>query len=441
MTRNLADRLASLAIVLVERLGYLLSLAPLLIGRLRTGRWPGAPEELALDIGLGIVILGVALLMGYARRQTLRVDSLRKTLNEAIIHDLKNPLTAIMGCLSCVIEDHADAALRGRLMNLALHSCKSQMNLLETLVDTSRLEHGELVAGKAAIKTAKLLEDCLGDVRGAAAHLGVELTSTTSGALPEEIHGDADLLPRVICNLLHNALKYTPSGGTVSLDVKAGGAGLVFEISDTGIGIGPDQISRLFKKYYRVEGADQSSRRGSGLGLYFCRLVIEAHGGKVAIKSRVGAGTTVVFDIPDCPGARPFMREADRTARWDDRRRRLLLVEDDATVRAALQAALAKDHDVDGLHSGEEALARLASRKPDLLLLDITPPGSDGFEACRALRAAAKQGGVPILFMTNRRDDKTFLDSLAEGGNAFIAKPFAMPQLRERLVHLLQRAP
>ena len=105
MTRNTVDALAHASIVVVERAGYLLAFAPFFIDRLRTGLWPTSVFSLALDSALGAVIFLVAALMGYARRQAIRVNSLRTTLNEAIIHDLKNPMTAIMGCLSVVLED------------------------------------------------------------------------------------------------------------------------------------------------------------------------------------------------------------------------------------------------------------------------------------------------------------------------------------------------
>ncbi|MBI4424493.1 MAG: HAMP domain-containing histidine kinase [Elusimicrobia bacterium] len=298
MTRKSLDRLADLAMILVERIGYLMAFAPFVIGRWGGDARPSTAPALLLDAGLGCAILAVALLMGYSRRQAHRVNSLRRTLNEAIIHDLKNPMTTIMGCLSCVVEDALDAPQRDKLINLALHSCRSQMILLETLVDTSRLEHGELVAETRAIRTRTLLDSCLNDVAGIAEHVGVSLRAGHTGVMPPMLQGDPDLLPRALCNLLHNAVKYTPPGGSVSLNARFGPTGFVFEINDTGIGIRPEHIDRLFRKYYRVEGADQTSRRGSGLGLYFCRLVIEAHGGKVGIESKAGSGTTITFNIP-----------------------------------------------------------------------------------------------------------------------------------------------
>lgn len=270
----------------LERASYALALLPLVLG----GRW------LAGDLVLGAVILGLVLLMRRTRRLTERIDSLRKTMNEAVIHDLKNPMTSIMGCLSCVLEDELPVAQRRKLLSLALHGCKTQMTLLETLVDTNRLEHGELTLRPEPLDVRKLLGGCLDGVRGTAAHLGVTLEEDISPEFPSVVRVDPDLFPRVILNLLHNALKYTHSGGTVRLRASVEAGRPLLEIRDTGIGIAPEHIARLFEKYYRVEGGDQTGRRGSGLGLYFCRMVAEVHGGTIRVASDPG-GTSVLLSL------------------------------------------------------------------------------------------------------------------------------------------------
>lgn len=283
----------------VERLGPFLAFSPLLVDRWKTGRWPSSSFDLALNAAVGCAIILVAMLMGYARRKTRRVADLRRTLNETIVHDLKNPMATIMGAVSCILENPLlESGQRSTLASLALRSCRSQMTLLETLLDTSRLEDGELVAKRQPIRTRALLDACMGDVQGAASYAGVKLRSSRADGVPEEIYGDPDLLARALSNLLHNAVKYTPRDGDVRLNVRSGDTGMLFEIDDAGPGIPPEHIGNLFKKYYRVEGSDQSGRHGSGLGLYFCRLAVEAHGGSVAVESEVGRGTRVTFNIP-----------------------------------------------------------------------------------------------------------------------------------------------
>lgn len=233
-----------------------------------------------------------------ARHKAERVDGLRKTMAEAIIHDLKNPMTSVMAGIVCALDEETSPAQRTRLLTIALAGCKSQMTLLETLVDTGRIESGELSPRLERVSTRDLLAGCLDDVRGSAQHLKVTLDESRTRDLPVEITVDPGLFTRAVMNLLHNALKYTPPGGTVTLSALRSEGEFRFSVADTGVGIPPEHIGRLFQKYYRVEGTAQADRRGSGLGLYFCRMVVEAHGGRISVASAAGTGTTVSFSIP-----------------------------------------------------------------------------------------------------------------------------------------------
>lgn len=277
---------------------YLLAAAPFVFRYLETGHWPMGARSLIVHALLSGLIFLVIGLMREARARAEVIDGFRKTMNEAIVHDLKNPMTSVMGCLSCVLNDSVLAAQQRKLLQLALHSCRAQMVLLETLVDTSRMEQGEMTARRDRLRVRELLDDILDDTRGAAEHLGVSLRERIAPDLPQEMMADEGLLHRVLCNLIQNALKYTHSGGSVSLDVGVQGGSFRFAVTDTGIGIPAKHLERLFGKYYRVEGGDQSMRRGSGLGLYFCRLAVEAHGGRIRVVSEVDQGTTISFDIP-----------------------------------------------------------------------------------------------------------------------------------------------
>jgi signal transduction histidine kinase len=279
------------------RLWYALALLPA-GALLLAGRRPWGGPDLAADGVLAAVIFALIWQMRRARRMTERVDGLRRTMNEAVVHDLKNPMTSIMGCVSCALDDDMSAERRAKLLRLALHGCKTQMALLETLIDTNRLEHHELRVRRETLDAKALFAESLDGVRGTAANLGVTLDEDISPRFPAVLRADPDLLPRVIVNLLHNALKYTPPGGSVLLRASVEKGRPELEIRDTGIGIAPQHIQRLFEKYYRVEGGDQMSRRGSGFGLYFCRLVVEAHGGAIQVSSGVGRGTSIRFSLP-----------------------------------------------------------------------------------------------------------------------------------------------
>jgi signal transduction histidine kinase len=118
---------------------------------------------------------------------------------------------------------------------------------------------------------------------------------------------DHDLIFRVFENLLLNALKYSRRGGRVSVSADFADGVFRFAVSDSGAGIAPEHVRKVFDKYFRVEGQESRSRKGSGIGLYFCRLAVEAHGGTIVIDSTPGRGTTVTFDLPAGPSVRPLL--------------------------------------------------------------------------------------------------------------------------------------
>lgn len=138
---------------------------------------------------------------------------------------------------------------------------------------------------------------------------------------------------------------------------------------------------------------------------------------------------------------RSLARRSTREAMTSDARQCVMVIDDDNTIRAMLQTFLERRYTVVGLSHGEEALEFIESYKPNLLILDINLPGSDGFEICRSVRSKAEHAKLPILFMTVRKDDKSFLDSLDSGGNSFITKPFEMAELKEKIEYLLRGRP
>ena len=135
----------------------------------------------------------------------------------------------------------------------------------------------------------------------------------------------------------------------------------------------------------------------------------------------------------------PFWKpEPKKEVASDGKRPGLLVIDDDSVIRVTLETALGKQYNVISLSNGEEVVLQIENYKPDLLILDINMPGSDGFEICKEVRAQAKLRNLPILFMTARKDDASFLKSLETGGDSYIPKPFEMPDLRERIEYLLK---
>jgi len=281
----------------IEVIGYFIFLIPWIPDLLREGALSYGASDLAVKIILGAAVLAFLALLRDVRKKISSLDVLKQDLSMAAIHDLKGPLTSIIGALSLISEPDMDALTKERLLKVAADSSHSMVKLIETLVDTERMEIAKMRLQPEEFDLRTHITACLVPFDSVSGDTGIKMKLSAEAGMPL-IRADKDLLGRVYENLLINAFKYSRRGGEVSIKIGFSGDIFHFEIKDAGVGISPEYINEIFGKYYRVEGREQDSRRGSGLGLYFCRLAVEAHGGTIRITSVKGEGTTVSFDIP-----------------------------------------------------------------------------------------------------------------------------------------------
>lgn len=281
----------------LEIASYFLPAVPWLVGGPADPAGPAWPTGLFVKIALSAVLAVFIWLLHDLRKKTSELESMKKNLSHAAIHDLKGPLTAIIGALSIVEEPGVDPVVRDKLLNVAAQSSKDMVKLIHILLDTERMEIAAMVLEKTDLSVGPLVKDALVNLVPVSEAAGIGLTVLVEEGLPP-LYADHDLMIRVLENLLLNAVKYSRRGDKIELRAGYSGGTFRFEVSDTGVGIASENIERVFEKYYRVEGQESESRKGSGIGLYFCRLAVEAHQGKINISSRPGKGTRVLVEIP-----------------------------------------------------------------------------------------------------------------------------------------------
>lgn len=281
----------------MEIASYFLLAVPWLAGDAWVAALAGGPRgvyvKTALSAAMGVFIW----LLHDLRKKSYALEAMKKNLSNAAIHDLKSPLTSIIGALSIVEEPGVDPVVRDKLLKVAAQSSKDMIKLIRVLLDTERMEIAAMVLEKQELQVGPLIKEAMASLEPVAAETGIELKVIVGGDLPA-LYADHDLMIRVLENLLLNAIKYSRRGDKIELRASRAEGALRLEVSDTGIGIAPENIERVFEKYYRVEGQEAESRKGSGLGLYFCRLAVEAHKGKIHISSRPGQGTKVLVEMP-----------------------------------------------------------------------------------------------------------------------------------------------
>jgi signal transduction histidine kinase len=238
------------------------------------------------------------------KKQQYELEKMNLSKDEFISlasHQLRTPATAIKQLLGMLLEGFY-GKVPEELMPIiekAYINNERQLNIVNSLLKVAQLDSGKVVIRKEQIDITEMLESVANEYKDSAAvrHQSLRYRPNPSGPLYLDV--DRENLRMTVCNLMDNALKYTPEGGSITLGVKQGKDGVVIYISDTGVGIGEDDISKLFEKFVRIPNELSQKVGGSGLGLYWVRKIVDLHGGKTEVKSRLGSGTTFSIILPE----------------------------------------------------------------------------------------------------------------------------------------------
>jgi CheY-like chemotaxis protein len=254
--------------------------------------------------------------------------------------------------------------------------------------------------------------------------------------VPAWIKGDATRLKQVLTNLVGNAIKFTHAGGVrIAMRTRPQGPSLECQVQDTGIGIPPDKVDRLFEKFSQIDSSITRRYGGTGLGLVICKRLVEGMGGQIRAESKQREGSTFTFVIPltatDAPGqAAPQGRAAQPTAKL-----KILLVEDNAVNQMLALGMLQKlGLNADLATDGAEAVERVRETSYDLVLMDMQMPRMDGLSATRAIRAMPELRQPRIVALTANAMESDREACLAAGMDDFLSKPFKAAELQEKLV-------
>jgi signal transduction histidine kinase len=291
---------------------------------------------------------------------------------------------------------------------------------------------------------------------------------------------DGEKLERICLNLLFNALKFTPSGGTVEFNAVPEDGFVRLEVRDSGVGISPEHLPHVFNRFWQADTSSQRKYQGMGIGMALVKELAEAHGGGVEATSEVGRGTVMTVRLPlERPteadlAPEPEVTEAEvaapdgkDTREWiSDLYRRaemfpamtslqatirpvetdlvrkgqkpkLLIADDEPDMLRFLRSQLSTTFDVIEAVDGKQAVEKAAQFLPDIILSDMMMPEKDGLQVCRELRQRVSTRLIPVVLLTARADEKTKLDCLAAGANDFVAKPFSLTEVAVRLKNLV----
>ncbi|KVP53823.1 ATP-binding protein [Burkholderia ubonensis] len=371
-----------------------------------------------------------------ARQQADTSNRLKDELLATVSHELRTPLNVIYGWVE-VLRHSGDQALQQQAIDAIDRSARSLTRMVGDILDASSLATGKLRIDAMPVDLVRIVGEVAGAFRSAAAADGIALD--TNCALDTcVVSGDGERLRQMLSNLLSNALKFTPRGGRVTIRLARKDAHAELSVADTGQGIAPEFVPHVFDAFRRADDSPASSRRGLGLGLSIVRHIAELHGGTVTVDSagrHRGATFTVTLPTgwqPAGPMAWGAVEPAGNGEATMLDAQRVLLVDDDATTRVSLAAALRTlGAAVDVASSGREAFAKAAGMRPTVVLSDLAMPDGDGYWLLDALRRDVARGlaGVRVLAVTAHVGQADERRVLAAGFDGYLRKPVDVRQL------------
>ncbi len=390
-----------------------------------------------------------------------------------ISHELRTPLTIMLGIterLGHVLKPGEKDSQIGEMIRLLGQNGLRLMKLIDDLLDLVRFDTGHADLNFQPTPVKAHFEGLMKSLRHVSQNDNVALLWTCETVHPG-ILLDRDKFDKVVLNLVINAIKFTPSGGNIDVELNISHNRLDLSVKDTGVGIPKENIERIFDRFWQVDTSSTRKFQGSGIGLALVRAVAESLGGEVGVASRIGSGTQFRVSFPIEPSGLPpaaeegpltgkgivemhrqaalalpaktRRKEDSRTVpdghpppqigvRNSDARPLVLIADDEPDIRRFLIMQLDNVEVVEA-SDGAEALELAKLHRPQIALLDYMMPELDGVEVCRRIRENHSTRDTAVIILTARADERTKLDALQAGASDFLTKPFSTAELALRL--------
>jgi signal transduction histidine kinase len=408
------------------------------------------------------------------------LDAAKTAFFSNVSHEFRTPLTLMLGPIEDALSD-ADEPLgprQARRITLARDNALRLLKLVNALLDFTRLEAGRFRAYFAPLDLSQCTRELAGMFQSAFENAGIRFV-VDCPPLSGPVWVDRNLWEKIVPNLISNAFKFTLSG-EVAVTLRDEPGEVVLDVADTGCGIPEKELPHVFERFHRVAGAIGRTHEGTGIGLALVRELVELHGGRVSVESRVGHGSTFRVAIPKgfshLPPAAVSQTPCDAHADVDAvahaadmaawfasdaatavvpgpasdgseppgtiARARVLVVDDNPDLRAYIANLLAPTYTVVTAVDGVEALETIRVDPPDLVLSDVMMPRLDGVGLVRELRADPRTHTIPVILVSARAGEESAVEGLDVGSDDYLVKPFSARELLARVrTHLtLSRA-
>lgn len=386
-----------------------------------------------------------------------QLDELKTQFFSNVSHELRTPLALILGPAQQLLAGDTLGAEQSRQLQVILRNAQTLLGHVNDLLDMSKLEAGQMPLDYAVTDLAQLVDFVASHFEVQAQDQQMQLVIQHEAALSAQV--DAQKLQRILFNLLSNAFKFTPAGGTVRISLQADAANALIEVADSGPGIPADKRQQVFERFRQLDGGANRRYGGTGLGLAIASDLIALHGGNIDITAAPEGGALFRITLPlMAPAGVSVASRANAlepissvppeilpapavTAALPQPSHGplLLVVEDNPQMSQFICENLADVYRLATAYDGQQGLKLALQLKPDLILCDVMLPAMSGDQLVAAIRTHAELDRTPIVLLSARTDEQLRINLLRHGAQDYLTKPFSVDELRARVAGLVAR--